>query len=57
MENFNIAVVYTSGTVRWADIKLDDGDLDGFTVGGNGTGYNCHIVHPGGVGGVIQVAP
>ena len=57
VENFNIAVVYTNGAVRWADIKLDDGDPDGFTVGGSGTGYNCHIVHPGGVGGVIQVAP
>jgi hypothetical protein len=57
VENFNVAVVYTDGTVRWADIDLNDGDPDGFTVSGSGSGYNCHIVHPGGVGGIIQVAP
>ncbi len=57
VEHFNVAVVYTNGTVRWADIKIDDGDPHGFTVGGSGSGYSCHIVNPGGVGGIIQVAP
>ena len=57
VENFNVAVIYSDGTYRWADIKLDDGDPDGFVVAGFGGGFNCHIVHPGGIGGFIQIAP
>jgi hypothetical protein len=54
VENFNIAVVYTGGTVRWADIKIDDGDPDGFTVDGVGIS-SCHVVHPPGGGGIIRI--
>ncbi len=49
---FNLAVLYDDGTVRWADIRLDDGDPDGFTVGGP-----CHVEHPGGNGGLILTTP
>ncbi|WKZ29612.1 MAG: hypothetical protein QY323_02675 [Patescibacteria group bacterium] len=55
VENFNIAVVYTNGAVRWADIKVDDGDSDGFTVDGIGIS-SCHVVHPPEGGGIIRIA-
>lgn len=54
VENFNIAVVYTNGAVRWADIKIDDGDPDGFTVDGVGIS-SCHVVHPPEGGGIIRI--
>ncbi len=57
VENFNIALIYADGTVRWADIAVDDGTPDRFVVGGSGSGYNCHIVHPASGGGIIRVAP
>lgn len=57
VENVRFKIVYSDGTVRENDLDPTDGDPEGFTVGGSGSAYSCHIAVNGNGLHVVRIAP